>query len=512
MAKQLAFERLLADLSSHFINVPADQIGETLEDALRQICEALELDRGALYLADSSQMLVEDVSWAARGVEGLPFSVPTSERFPWTVERLLAGEIVQFAKQEEIPNQADRKSYQELGIKSAMILPLSVAGDVTAAVSFHAVRAERLWPAEMARRFKLLTGVFEQVTARRQSEKALRATLGEVQRLQDALHVENEQLRREVAERFGSPNIVGRTAVLRRALEQVHQVAATDSTVLLLGETGTGKELLATQIHALSARRKRAMVRVNCAAIPGTLIESELFGREKGAFTGALARQIGRFEVANGSTIFLDEIGDLPAETQIKLLRVVQERQIERLGSPQPITVDTRIIAATHRNLEERIAEGTFREDLYYRLNVFPIHVPPLRERKEDIPLLVWRFVQEFSKSFGKHVNSIAEESMAALQRYEWPGNLRELRNVVERAMITSQSSCLTITTPETSVAASQRSQRLVDVEREHMRRVLEAANWRIRGTDGAAERLGVKPTTLETRMAKLGIKRPASK
>jgi transcriptional regulator with GAF, ATPase, and Fis domain len=327
--------------------------------------------------------------------------------------------------------------------------------------------------------------------------------------LQDALHVENEQLRREVAERFGFPSIIGQSAALRRALEQVNQVAATDSTVLLLGETGTGKELLATQIHALSVRRNRAMVRVNCAAIPATLIESELFGREKGAFTGALARQIGRFEVANGSTIFLDEIGDLPRETQIKLLRVLQERQIERLGSPQPITVDTRIIAATHRNLEQRIAEGTFREDLYYRLNVFPIHVPPLRERLEDIPLLVWRFVQEFSKSFGKHVDSIAEDSMTALQRYEWPGNLRELRNVVERAMITSQGGRLTITAPETSVAASQRSQRLVDVEREHMRRVLDAANWRIRGPGGAAERLGVKPTTLETRMAKLGIKRP---
>jgi formate hydrogenlyase transcriptional activator len=324
--------------------------------------------------------------------------------------------------------------------------------------------------------------------------------------------VENAQLRREVAERFGFPNIVGRSAALHRALEQIHQVAATDSTVLLLGETGTGKELLATQIHALSARRNRAMVRVNCAAIPGTLIESELFGREKGAFTGALARQIGRFEVANGSTIFLDEIGDLPAETQIKLLRVLQERQIERLGSPQPIAIDTRIIAATHRSLEQRIAEGTFREDLYYRLNVFPIHVPPLRDRLEDIPLLVWRFVQEFSKSFGSRVDSITDDSMAALQRYEWPGNLRELRNVVERAMITSQGSRLTITTPETSVAASQRSQRLVDVEREHMRRVLEAASWRIRGADGAADRLGVKPTTLETRMAKLGLKRPVSR
>jgi transcriptional regulator with GAF, ATPase, and Fis domain len=511
-AEQLTFERLVADLSCRFINVPPEQIDGAIADGLREISEVFELDRGTLCRVDSSGMLLEDVSWAASGIESLAVPVPANERFPWTVERVLAGVVVQFATHEEIPNPTDRQAYQESGIKSAMILPLSVAGHVVAAVSFYSVRAERLWSSEAVRRFKLLTGVFNQMVARRQSDQALRTVLGEVKRLQGALHVENEQLRREVAERFGFPNIVGRSAALRRALEQVHQVAATDSTVLLLGETGTGKELFATQIHALSARRNRTMVRVNCAAIPGTLIESELFGREKGAFTGALARQVGRFEVANGSTIFLDEIGDLPPETQIKLLRVLQERQIERLGSPQPIAVDTRVIAATHRNLERRIAEGAFREDLYYRLNVFPIQVPPLRERPADIPLLVWRFVQEFSKSFGKRVDSIADDSMAALQQYEWPGNLRELRNVVERAMITAQGSRLTITPPETPVAASQRSQRLVDVEREHVRRVLEAANWRIRGGDGAAERLGVKPTTLETRLAKLGLKRPVSK
>ena len=219
-------------------------------------------------------------------------------------------------------------------------------------------------------------------------------------------------------------------------LEQVEQVAATDSTVLLLGETGTGKELFASRIHELGARRGHAMVRLNCAAIPETLVESELFGREKGAFTGALARQIGRFELANHSTIFLDEIGDLPMQVQVKLLRVLEERSIERLGSPTSIRVDTRIIAATHHNLEQRVADGQFREDLYYRLNVFPIHVPPLRERVEDIPLLVWRFVEQFSRAFGKPIETMPTENLAALKRYAWPGNIRELRNVVERAMI----------------------------------------------------------------------------
>jgi transcriptional regulator with GAF, ATPase, and Fis domain len=251
------------------------------------------------------------------------------------------------------------------------------------------------------------------------------------------------------------------------------------------------------------------MVRVNCAAIPATLIESELFGREKGAYTGALARQIGRFEMADQSTIFLDEIGDLPLEIQVKLLRVLEEKQIERLGSPKPIRVDTRIIAATHRDLEQRIAEGTFREDLYYRLCVFPIHVPPLRERMADIPRLVWQFVEEFAIAFGKRIDSIGKDDMAALQQYPWPGNIRELRNVVERAMIVGTGPRLTFSVPATSTASTRRSPKLADVEREHIRSVLEITRWRIRGTGGAAETLGLQPTTLETRMAKLGLKRP---
>src|SRR3954467_6535484 len=312
---------------------------------------------------------------------------------------------------------------------------------------------------------------------------------------------------------FPLVNIVGQSRAMRRVIEQLCQVAATDATVLLLGDTGTGKELLATQIHQRSARRTRAMVRVNCAAIPSTLIESELFGREKGAFTGAVSRQIGRFELADRSTLFLDEIGDLPLDVQVKLLRVLEEREIERLGSPRPIRVDTRIIVATHRNLEQKVADGTFREDLYYRLNVFPIPVPPLRDRGEDVTLLAWRFVHEFAKAFGKRIDSINEESLAALRRYTWPGSVRELRKVVERAMITVMGPCLTVDVPRTFADSPARSAKLSDVEREHIRSVLDSTGWRIRGAAGAADRLGLRPTTLETRMAKLGLKRarPAS-
>jgi transcriptional regulator with PAS, ATPase and Fis domain len=296
---------------------------------------------------------------------------------------------------------------------------------------------------------------------------------------------------------------------MQRVLEQARQVASTDSTVLLVGETGTGKEVVATYIHELSARRAKAMVRVNCAAIPNTLIESELFGREKGAYTGAVARQIGRFELAERSTIFLDEIGDLPADIQVKLLRVLEERQIERLGSPRSIPVDVRIIAATHRNLEKRIEENAFREDLFYRLNVFPIQVPTLRERAEDIPYLLFHFVAQYSKAFNKRVESIPEENVAALQRYAWPGNIRELRNVVERGMIVAKGPELVVSLPVSPAAAERASLRLDDVEREHIRRILERSRWRIRGAGGAADQLGLRPTTLETRMAKLGLVRP---
>jgi formate hydrogenlyase transcriptional activator len=300
----------------------------------------------------------------------------------------------------------------------------------------------------------------------------------------------------------GSPAIAGVVAL-------ANQVAVTDATVLILGETGTGKELLATYIHEESTRRARQLVRVNCAAIPDTLLESELFGREKGAFTGAYDRQVGRFELADRSTIFLDEIGDLPTNAQVKLLRVLEERQFERLGSTKPIRVDTRILTATHRNLEEAVTQGQFREDLFYRLNVFPIRMPSLRERLEDIPLLVWRYVHEFSATFAKRIETITKETMESLQSYPWPGNVRELRNVVERAMISARGAELTIELPRPLLKDQRRSDRLVDVEKEHVRQVLDITRWRIRGTNGAADRLGLRPTTLESRMLKLGLTRP---
>jgi formate hydrogenlyase transcriptional activator len=507
--EQLEFERLVANLSMQFINLPADRVDDAMRDALRRIGEALDLDRCTFFRIQADGTAIAPVGWQRAGIPPAPAPLKISERFPWVRDTVLAGKLLCFSTVDEIASEVDRAGYVSFGIRSSVTVPLSVAGRVVGAVGFNVLREERTWAPEVVHRLRVFATAFGNVLARRESDEALQQASREVERLRDQLQAENVYLRAEARERLGTGPIVGQSMAVRRVLEQVQQVAATGSTVLLLGETGTGKELFATQIHELSARRTRAMVRVNCAAIPATLLESELFGREKGAFTGALTRQVGRFELADHSTIFLDEIGDLPLDVQVKLLRVLEERQVERLGSPKSIRIDTRIIAATHRNLEKRIIDGAFREDLFYRLNVFPINVPPLRERVEDIPLLVWRFVEEFSKSFGKRIDAIPRENLDALQKYSWPGNIRELRNVVERAMIVATSPRLTVTLPAPTASAAKRSERLEDVEKDHIRSVLEATGWRIRGAGGAADRLGLPPTTLETRLAKLGLTRP---
>jgi formate hydrogenlyase transcriptional activator len=505
---QLEFERLVAELSAQFINVPFDQVDDAIRVALKRIGEALSIDRCGFFQITDDRTIASALTWERPGVPVVAAPIDAA-RFPWCTARIRSGEVVCFSRLDEIPSEADREGCRAIGTRSSVSIPLSVGGRVVGSVAFTMTQRERAWLPEEVHRLRIFGGAFAGVLARRQGDAALHGMLSEMEHLREQLQAENAHLRQEARARTGTNPIVGQSAAIRRVLEQIEQVARTDSTVLLLGETGTGKELFATQIHLLSQRRDRTMVRVNCSAIPSTLMESELFGRERGAYTGALTRQVGRFELADRSTIFLDEIGDLSPDVQVKLLRVLEERQIERLGSPKPIAIDTRIIAATHRDLERQIGERTFREDLYYRLNVFPIQVPPLRERAEDIPLLVWRFVDEFSRAFGKRIEAIPPENLAALQRYPWPGNIRELRNVVERAMIVATGPRLTIGLPAASRGAEKHSTRLTDVERKHIRTVLESTGWRIRGAGGAAERLGLRPTTLETRIAKLGLSRP---
>jgi transcriptional regulator with GAF, ATPase, and Fis domain len=295
---------------------------------------------------------------------------------------------------------------------------------------------------------------------------------------------------------------------MKKVLGRAEQVAQTDSTVLLLGETGTGKELLARAIHRMSLRTARPLVTVNCASLPPTLIESELFGRDKGAYTGALTKMIGRFEIADGSTLFLDEIGEIPLELQSKLLRVLDEGTFERLGSTKTLHVNVRIIAGTNRDIEREVKDGKFRPDLFFRLNVFPIVIPPLRDRLDDIPILVRAFVREFQKRMGKEVESIPKKTMHALQSYSWPGNVRELRNLIERAMIVSKGKTLEVDVPKRALSEKDATGKLEDMERKHIVAVLEKTGWRIGGQGGAAEALGLVRTTLHAKMKKLGIKR----
>ena len=355
-----------------------------------------------------------------------------------------------------------------------------------------------------------MLGISLDITDRKMAEERLQLALDEATRLRDQLQHKNGHLR-EITTPAASAQVVGRSPAIRRALAQVEQVAPTPSTVLLLGETGTGKGRFAAAIHALSPRRARPMVHVNCSAIPHTLIESELFGREKGAYTGALTKQIGRFEMAHGSTIFLDEVSELPLDVQAKLLRVLEEKRIERLGSPSSVAVDIRIIAASNQDLDAAQRAGTFRSDLFYRLNVFPITVPPLRERPEDIPLLVKAIVEELSATMAKRVDAIPRVQMNALVSYPWPGNVRELRNAVERAMIMATGPTLTLSVPAGAHPSGGAGQTLHDVERAHVLAVLQQAGWRIRGPRGAATILALPPTTLENRMRKLRITRPGS-
>ena len=363
----------------------------------------------------------------------------------------------------------------------------------------------RLQPGSATHPAQMLGATID-VTERKCSEEELQRSYEQVVELRQRLELENAYLRKEYQLQYGGGRIVGESPAIVSVLKQVEQVAPTNTTVLVEGETGTGKDLVAQRIHELSPRSERPMVKVNCAALPSTLVESELFGHEKGAYTGAVSREPGRFEVANGSTLLLDEIAELPLELQAKLLRVLEEGRFERVGSSTTRTADVRVIAATNRNLQEEVEAGRFRRDLFFRLAVFPIRVPPLRERRDDIPLLVWSVVHELSPGMNTSVESIRREDMERLQRHSWPGNVRELRNVIERALILSPGPTLRVDLPSSSSLEDDVLLSMDEVQRRHIIKALEAAGGRIRGSGGAAELLGVKPTTLRSRMQRLGL------
>jgi formate hydrogenlyase transcriptional activator len=510
-AEEIAsFERMLADLSARFANVPAEAIESEIQVAQTILRQFLGFDRCTFAEFQDDGSLVVLSSAAAEGVEPTPLG-PLPSRLAVFIAKLRAGEtFVVRDPANDLPPEAvgEAEYFRRTGMHSHLSVPFRIGGRIIGAIAFASFRGTRAWPDDLIARIKLLGEVFAQAIARKREQERLNSAMAEIRVLKDRLERENSYLQRAAQVR-PPQGLASRSPRFLSVIEEIVHVAKTGSTVLLLGETGSGKEVLAQAIHDASARKDRPMIKVNCAALPASLIESELFGREKGAFTGALARQPGRFEIADGSTIFLDEVGELPLELQPKLLRVLQEGEFERLGSTKTIRVDARVIAATNRPLAQAVKEGKFREDLFYRLDVFPIEVPPLRERREDIPMLSWTFVKEFSNSMGKPIEEIADESMSALREYHWPGNVRELRNVIERAMILSHGPTLHIKLGRQTlrpIAVKAMAGSLDDAEREIIIQALEQCNWRIRGSNGAAALLDIKPTTLESRIKKLGL------
>jgi formate hydrogenlyase transcriptional activator len=428
---------------------------------------------------------------------------------------MLAGSpsIFHGAELDQFPAELVRV-LREKGIASVCCVPLLSKGQAFGTLNLASRRLDAFTDGDA----DLLNRVAAQIAVAVENALAFK----EIDSLKNKLAVEKHYLEEEIRNEFNFEEIVGESPVIRRALAQVELAAPGDTTVLILGETGTGKELIARAIHNLSPRRERTFVKINCAAIPSGLLESELFGHERGAFTGAINQKVGRFELADKGTIFLDEVGDIPLELQPKLLRVLQEHEFERLGATRTVRVDARVVAATNADLGRLVAERKFRSDLFYRLNVFPIQIPPLRDRREDIPLLVRYFVQKFSRSLNKLVQYVPSDAMDALVAYSWPGNIRELENLLERAVILSPGKELRVpfselrnamSTPveETAVAisASAPVATLEEAEREHILRALRQTEWRIAGQRGAAAVLGMKRTTLQARMRKLGIRRP---
>jgi formate hydrogenlyase transcriptional activator len=482
--------------------------------AIRRCCSA---DVAALSLYDAEAgVLRHHVCDAPEDfASGSDVPVPTES----TLEGSASGSVFRtghprifsLAELEQFP---ESRFITSRGIRSACVVPLATAHGVLGTLNLGAF-AEDAFSADQ---FSLLTRVAGQIAI------AVRNAMSyqRIQELNAQLAREKLYLEDEIRSDHQFEEIIGRSQALGRVLREIETVAPTDSTVLILGETGSGKELVARAIHQASARHDRAFVKMNCAAIPTGLLESELFGHEKGAFTGAISQRIGRFELANRGTVFLDEVGEIPLELQPKLLRVLQEREFERLGSPRTLRTDARLIAATNRDLATLVEEQKFRPDLFYRLNVFPITVPPLRDRREDIPMLVRHFAQQFARRMKKGIEHIPTEAMEALTRYDWPGNIRELQNLIERAVILTTGPTLDVpvaalgrrstSSPPAAAAAPHAGgvETLEDADRRHILAALERTNWVIAGPAGAAAQLGVKRSTLQFRMRKLGITRPA--
>ena len=497
------FERLAYNIASALAQHKAVQDLRTSEDKLRREQEMLSEAQRIAHLGSWDwNILTNELSWSDEvyRIFGLK-----PQECGATYDTFLASVHAEDRESvKEAVNRALTDSGAGYSIEHRVVRPdgsqrvVHERGDVTFEPTGRPVR---------------MIGTVHDITEQKAAELGLRNALAEVERLRDRLLAENVYLQEEIRGSHGFDEIVGRSEPLRGTLTRIEHVANTDASVLLLGETGTGKELFARAIHNRSPRSDHPLVKVNCAALPSSLIESELFGHVKGAFTGALSDKVGRFELADGGTLFLDEIGELDPELQTKLLRVLQEGEFEKIGSAETRKVDVRVIAATNRDLRRSMEDGQFRPDLYYRLAVFPIEIPTLRQRREDIPLLVWHFITKKRGRLGKTIDTVPKNVLDTLVQYEWPGNVRELENVIERSMILSSGPTLLLSESLAKPSESRRgdvpSSSLDEMDRTHIVGVLEDCGWRVKGANNAADRLGLKPSTLRYRMSKLGIERP---
>ncbi len=513
-----AFGDLVAKILARFASSTASDIDKHIQESLGEIARFIGIEYA--YLAHIS---ADDSSWSVTHEwcsPGSPSLIAQYQNVPmgtfnWNEQTIISGKNIVLNSLADIPEEFpdDRARLEATGFKSNLQLPLfGEESRVNGCIALSTLHREVTWNGTGILQLRLVGDAIAGALSRKQAETELRRALVEVDRLTVQLRAENLYLQEEIASTLGFDEIVGESAPIRLTLAKVEHVAVTDASVLLLGETGTGKELLARAIHYRSPRKDRHMVKVNLAALPASLIESELFGHVKGAYTGAVADKIGRFELADGGTLFLDEIGELNSELQTKLLRVLQEGEFERIGSSKTVRVDVRVVAATNRNLHQAMEREKFRPDLYYRLAVFPIEVPPLRLRRDDIPLLVGHLFYNKHKRLGKTITSVPKSTMNRLVNYDWPGNIRELENVLERAIILTSGSTLMLegfvqSTP--TKTSENPAAGPPDVTRSEILSVLEECQWKIKGAGHAAERLGLKPSTLRYRMKAHGIQRP---
>jgi transcriptional regulator with GAF, ATPase, and Fis domain len=490
---------ITGELSSAVLAVGGTDLGTAVDESLRRLVEALDADLAAVLDYAASGKSLHVLRGFAR--PGATLGAEDLLDRPSYAERFRAGETIVLNR---VPASGQ--------MKSRVVVPVAIGGHVTAALDVATVREFRTWTPPVIQRLRLIAEIIAAAIHRDRQDRALLEARAELSRAKGPVGEETRYLRETLDDLGGFHEIVGESAVLRASLAQIIEVAPTDATVLLLGETGTGKELFARALHQRSLRSEHPFVSVNCAALPAALIESELFGHERGAFTGAVAQRQGRFELADRGTLLLDEIGDLPLEVQSKLLRVLQEGEFERLGSSNKRRSNVRLIAATNRDLGAMTSDGRFRNDLYFRVNVFPIRLPPLRERASDIPRLVWYLIHRRQKALRRSISTVPQAVMDRLQAYDWPGNVRELQNVIERAMIRSTGDTLMLvdTLGDTTRQNLPVSSTLDVVQRRYIENVLEKVNWRINGPGNAAEQLGLHPNTLRFRMKKLGIARPS--